>query len=785
MKKNLTLVLFASLAVGLQAAVVSAPMVHPPSAVGQTISINLIDNGANARVDRDEFYDFEGDTQGWASHGTGLTNDTWHVEPVGFGAVYTDTWWSADAGVGGYLSSSFVYLETASFSLAGATSPTLNFDLFYACEAPGGEPVGYNGWDGCNVWASTDGGATWAVINGSPAYTASSSFAFGVEFGMGPGIPQWGGTAAGWQAASFDLSSFNGQADVKLRFVMCADPAFDYLDDPTMIGMQVDNIVVADGVTLWADDGVSNTGGAPSTGYYVYGDEWAHTGEEWRCTNGLNLGCWIDSPWISFTPPALINLVQDIRCDLPDSDGNDDGFLEDYFHIEYTTDGTTWNTLTYDYNGDSRPDWTDGYYTYSNADVFNGSLNFTLPTATQFKIRYRITTDGDHDGGQGTGLWVDNVDVVVASVPEHDLAMSKAWIDYPRVVGEFQYPKIEIANLGASVETNQRGFWKVYQDDVLIHGPRPINTTAFAIDPLDSIRTEMTPAAPATWKWAPPAEGDYLLEIYTNLVTDLDRSNDTLSIPFSAFEDGFGILRYDYELSSAWTLSASPDAGALVRFDPIAEPWTSQFFAASVYNVEAGDEVHIVIHEAGADDSTIGPLLAEYTTTVSGPEEVYPNTFFRYLGTDPNLRCVDQPIWVGIRGNTTNPTGVVGLSGDNGGPYWEQHTYSYDYTDNSTAPWNGDLRMWMQVDWGVESELPFEVELTGTQIGNSYTLNWNSPGPVDGYLVYRSADGYDFSGAPVADLPKGTTSYNDTIVAGQRWFYRVVGYNGLCPVPAE
>ena len=283
------------LASAASAAVVSAPRVHPQSASGATIPVTIVnqDTGSSERVDRDEVYDFNGSVQGWNSFGTGLQNDTWHVEPVGHGGTYTNVWWSADASVGGYLSSSFVYLQTPAINLVGAVSPTLNFDFFYACEAPGGEPAGYNGWDGCNVWASTDGGATWSVISGTPAYNVSSSFAFGEEFGMGTGIPEWGGTAAGWAPATFNLSSFVGQSDVRLRFVMCADPAFDHIDDPNMIGMQVDNVVVSAGGTLWADDGVNNTGGAPSHGYYVYGDEWEHTGSEWTCNDGLSLGCYV------------------------------------------------------------------------------------------------------------------------------------------------------------------------------------------------------------------------------------------------------------------------------------------------------------------------------------------------------------------------------------------------------------------------------------------------------------------------------------------------------------
>lgn len=776
------------LAVSASAAVVTAPMEHPESAQGQLIPVTIIDadTGVSSRVDRDEFYDFEGDAQGWASHGTGMETDVWHVEAVGFNAQ-ADVWWAADAVNGGYLSSTFAWLQTPAIDLSSATLPILSFDLFYATETPGGEPAGYDSWDGCNVWASTDGGTTWSVINGSPAYGYTSSYAFGVEFGMGEGIPQWAAEPGAWAAASFDLSAFVGQSDVRVRWVMCSDPAFDVIDDSDMLGMQIDNVVISDGATLWADDGVNNTGGAPEHGYDIYGDAWVYTGHEWNCDDLPNLGGYIDSPWIAITPPTLIQLSQDIRCDLPDSDGNDDGFLEDYFHIEYTVDGNTWTTLTYDYAGDTRPDWMGSYYTYTNADVFNGALNFTESTATQIKLRYRITTDGDNDGGDGTGLWVDNVNVVTASVPPVDMAVTKAWIDHPRTINAFQLPKVELANQGADPVSNLRAYWQVLDSlDNVVRASQPVNLTPVAIAPLNSARVEQTAGAPAPWKWMPTTPGSYTLLFYVTAAGDADQSNDTLAINFFAFNENNGLIRYDWDTSSAWTMGASDgDDGRLVRFDPIAEPWTAQFFAARLYNVVADDVVSIVIHEEGVDADTPGALLAQYYTTVTGPEEVYPNTFFRYLGHAPELRCVDGPVWIGVRSTLANPVGTVGLSEDNGGPYWEGHTYSYDYVTSEAAPWPGDLQIWMQVDWGIESELPFLIDLVDEYGAPSYNLSWNSPGPVDGYLVYRSTNGYDFAGAPIADLPAGVTEYSDPVLPNTKYFYKVVGYNGLCVLPSE
>ena len=65
-----------------------------------------------------------------------------------------------------------------------------------------------------------------------------------------------------------------------------------------------------------------------------------------------------------------------------------------------------------------------GYATYTDDDVFNGSLILTLPTETQFQLRYRMRTDDNADGGSGTGLHVDNVVITIAPVPLHDLGVS-------------------------------------------------------------------------------------------------------------------------------------------------------------------------------------------------------------------------------------------------------------------------------------------------------------------------------------------------------------------------
>ncbi len=805
MKKLLALTLFATVGLSAIAADRAAPVHHPDAGF---MPVTLIDKTVRKDHETDDVYtyDFDGDPDGWTSHGTGREDDTWHVELTGFDTWESEVWWSADAAIGGYRNSHFAWFQTASMDLSGASSTSMTFDLYYSTENPGGEPVGYDSWDGCNVWVSTDGGTDFSVITGTPVYDASSSYAFGHEFGMGTGVPQWCGEYSGWLAASFDLSAYDGEGDVIVRWVMCSDPCAAYYDPECdqaieeALGMQLDNILIQDTTreVIWSHDGVSNVGGAPSHGFYIYGNEWEHTNDEWLCDDGNSLGGYIQSPDITIPGSYRCEMQYDVWCDMPDSDGDDDDFLEDYFHVEYTIDGgLNWTTLHYDYAragagvpGD--PDLYNGYWTMVEGDNFNGSLVFITPADSvdvTCNLRVRITTDDDSDGGDGTGLHIDNVILTAEEAPANDLSITKVWVDYPHNEDEFQYPKCEITNWGTTTQDNIRAYWKVWADSVggtLVRAPQPLNTTAQQVPGLDFVRVEQTAGSPPPWKWMPADPGEYVLQVYVRS-EDLEGpdefpANDTLDFDYYVTEANVGFLRYDYDTSSAWTLSQTDEDGALVRFDPIDQPWTDQFIFTTLYNVDPGDEVHYVIHAEGPDFETPGALLAEYQTTVIDTSDIYPYTMVRYAGNLQELRCISDTLWVGIRGNENNETGIVGLSSDNGGPWWEQHSYRYDYTDDTASAWNGDVRIFLQVDWGVVSELPLEIELTGTMDGTytTYTLSWTSPGPVDGYLVYRSAEGYD-NYVQIADVPASQTTYDDAVPADTKYFYKVVGYNGLCP----
>ncbi len=171
------------------------------------------------------------------------------------------SWWAADPSLGtngGYANVWYEALETAPIVLNGA-NPQLTFVHRFAVEAPGGEPAGYNGWDGMNVRISTNGGASWQILTSpTPAYSKTSLYSFGFIHGEGTGVPGWVDRLNDWTQVNFNLSAFAGQT-VLLRFAFASDGGLSTADGaPDLFGWQIDNIAVSSSVgTLFSNNGVA------------------------------------------------------------------------------------------------------------------------------------------------------------------------------------------------------------------------------------------------------------------------------------------------------------------------------------------------------------------------------------------------------------------------------------------------------------------------------------------------------------------------------------------------
>ena len=183
----------------------------------------------------------------------------WHPDTFATYDAVDSSWWCADTSLGvagGYDNLWYQVLDTDPFVISGAAAE-LRFFHRYAAESPGGEPDGYDGWDGMNVRISTDDGQSWQVLrHPEPAYTASSLYSFGFQHGEGTGIPGWAGENRNWHRVRIDLSAYAGQT-VRIRFAFASDPAASTADmDNDWFGWQVDDISVTAGKdTLFYNSG--------------------------------------------------------------------------------------------------------------------------------------------------------------------------------------------------------------------------------------------------------------------------------------------------------------------------------------------------------------------------------------------------------------------------------------------------------------------------------------------------------------------------------------------------
>ncbi len=356
---------------------------------------------------------FENGMGDWTTHDGTLPSSMWHLDdfntPDGTGL----SWWMGDTTIGGYINSTYLVLDTDPINVpAGGV---LTFDLNYNVESPGGEPQGYDGWDGCNIRVSLDNGNTWTVISGTPAYNTTSLYSFGFEHGEGTGIAGWGGSSGGWVSASFDLSAYERQ-DVRIRFAFASDPGYSTQDDPSLFGMIVDNIVLG----TFSNDGVDTMMTASSM-VPVAGDIWT-LGEPgdapspthaMMCQNDAgsynpNLLDYLISPTITLPEDGEIKADFLMKGDFSD---NDEFPNVDYWGWEISIDGgTSWFAMSNPYGdpGGSNYVYTDAPTDWGSVtDAYNG-LDGRLDDYAGMDVKFRIYFETDEDAPIGSGIMIDN-----------------------------------------------------------------------------------------------------------------------------------------------------------------------------------------------------------------------------------------------------------------------------------------------------------------------------------------------------------------------------------------
>ncbi len=175
----------------------------------------------------------------------------------GYQSYDGQSWWCGLKNIKGYGNHWLQYLETPNINLSSVTNPQLNFNAKWSMETSGGAQSPYDGWDGWNVWISTDNGESYSVIEPVfPIYTNSALWAFGEPeqgWNMGTSIAGWSGYSNQWEEVQFDFSEYSGE-NIKIRFALASDMGYSSSDDATLNGLFIDNIFIHDdGTEIFLD----------------------------------------------------------------------------------------------------------------------------------------------------------------------------------------------------------------------------------------------------------------------------------------------------------------------------------------------------------------------------------------------------------------------------------------------------------------------------------------------------------------------------------------------------
>ncbi|MDD2228026.1 MAG: FlgD immunoglobulin-like domain containing protein [Candidatus Cloacimonetes bacterium] len=380
---------------------------------------------------------FESGAPGWTHYDAAQSPNNWHIHNAG--GTQANVWWMGDpalasgANIGGYYDHQYLVLNTPARTLTAANA-SLTFKMKTGLEDPAASG-GYDGWDSANIRISTNGGTTWSVISGSPAYQFQNSYAFGYEHGEGMGIAGWGGITPNWISATFNLSAYVGQS-VMIRFAFASDPAYSTADAPAMFGFMIDDISFGGYTNNGTNDGQMTFASLVPLG----GDIWnlateanapspTHVMKNQNAAGSYNINMlnYLVSP--SITLPAS----GDIRADfmIQGSFADPDIFpAVDYFGWEISPDnGLSWRAMSNPY-----ADPAGNNYVFSDApdtwspmnDSF--SLDGLISDFAGQTVKFRWYFKSDADTPNGTGIMIDDFKIYNATTSvTQTISLASGW----------------------------------------------------------------------------------------------------------------------------------------------------------------------------------------------------------------------------------------------------------------------------------------------------------------------------------------------------------------------
>lgn len=279
----------------------------------------------------------------------------WHVSANGPEQFDGEGYWCADEEIsinGGYLDSWLQFLDSPSVNIPeGSSSAILNANLRYELESPAGATVNgscTDGWDAANVRVSIDGGQTWdLLVDTAHPYDFDCGYGWIWNDSAYENRQPLNHLAPGWGGSSGGW--FNFTADLS-----------NYAGNDVIVRF-----------AFGADAGYSTIDNSALTGFQV---------------------------------DDITILIDD---DNPYNDDCDDS--ADAETMVTPASGVTVDQF-YDYCDATRPGGNGEWALYEPGLAFNGNALHDISDFAGKNIQFQITAqyDGDHDGGSGLGLFIDD-----------------------------------------------------------------------------------------------------------------------------------------------------------------------------------------------------------------------------------------------------------------------------------------------------------------------------------------------------------------------------------------
>ncbi len=676
----------------------------------------------------EDFEDEDRVAEEWTS--VDYSSIAWHKTDL-LGEEDDLAWWCGDTLTQydgdpvGYDNRWLQYLDTPVLNFADAGDAlTFTFTGYWLVEDPRLIPPNdpYDGWDGWFVLISTDGGDEFETLvpeEGEGEYTAERISAaerlwdFEEQAGWVFHSGEWGDTTGAerpdvqWVDVEFDMSDYAQEENVVIRFVLTSDNAVAapfgnvYLEDRS--GIWIDDILITDEddqvfLSNNADDDPVPDELIPRIDNRYGGDHWARTDEDahsgdwsmWNDDDHFFMNNGLISPPIAIEEGFTAWLELWVYCNLPDWQG-DNNALEDFYQCYVTNDeGETWDYLYHDYARDEAgaEDWVR----YTPDLPFNdGTVDLSDYAGETIQIQWFFRTNNNHDGGNGDGLFFDDILVEGSNLQPFEASMERLHVPYPLTAG-YRLPglTVEAHNNGLRDLNDITAYWGVVGDNEsrqypIIPRPDVVSDT-FEVVELSDYRDRRVPG------WTPVIADNYTVYAYLNVEEDADDRNDSIAVEnVVAWPTGLYEFGYDNR-SFQFTHEYAVGSGAATRFSPgdVLENY-SIAAAKFMFNGEQNEDADFTLHVygAGEDETGWGDELLSLDVTVPR-DSCLPNTMTVPLFDQEALRGLgdsDFWLWVEVERDDAWPEIISDTEFD------EDDTHYYVWNGNQMAPSGNDYMM--------------------------------------------------------------------------------------------